>query len=189
MAKGSRVFIPLCGKTRDLGWLLSQGHRVCGAELSEIAVKQLFAELGVEPKISGEGKLQRYIAKNIDVFVGDIFDLSGKALGAVDAIYDRAALVALPKDMRERYSAHLREMTGAAPQLLVCYEYDQKSAEGPPFSIDKDEVERLYKNFYDLSLLKSSDVPGGLKGKTAAKENVWKLSSPNTAVPPTFSVV
>ena len=55
--RGDRVFVPLCGKTRDLDWLLSQGYRVAGAELSETAIKQLFAELGVEPEISEQGDL------------------------------------------------------------------------------------------------------------------------------------
>ena len=35
LAKGSRVFVPLCGKTKDIAWLLSQGYSVEGAELSQ----------------------------------------------------------------------------------------------------------------------------------------------------------
>jgi thiopurine S-methyltransferase len=175
LAKNSRVFLPLCGKTLDIPWLLSNGYRVAGAELSKIAIEQLFTELGVEPKISKVGKLDRYSAKNIDLFVGDIFDLSSKILGPVDAIYDRAALVALPESMRNRYAAHLMEITNKAPQLLICYEYDQSVMEGPPFSISNEEVNRHYRNSYDLTLMASANVPDGLKGKCAAKENVWLL--------------
>ena len=100
LAKGSRVFVPLCGKSLDIPWLLSHGYRVAGAELSKIAIEQLFDELGVTPEISRDGELDHYRANNIDLFVGDIFDVSDKMLGPVDAIYDRAALVALPEDMR-----------------------------------------------------------------------------------------
>lgn len=177
LAAGSRVFVPLCGKTRDIPWLLSSGYRVCGAELSEIAVKQLFADLGMEPQISTVDEPHRYSANDIDIFAGDIFHLSAKNLGPVDAVYDRAALVALPDDMRKRYSTHLMEITGNAPQLLICYEYDQNLMAGPPFAISDDEVKRLYKDFYDLNLIESVIVPGGLKGKAAAKENVWRLGS------------
>ena len=46
MAAGARVFLPLCGKTRDIGWLLDEGFRVSGAELSELAIKELFKKLG-----------------------------------------------------------------------------------------------------------------------------------------------
>jgi thiopurine S-methyltransferase len=124
LAKGSRVFLPLCGKTLDISWLLSNGYRVVGAELSEMAIEQLFMALGVAPKILEVGEIKHYSATNIDIFVGNIFYLSDKMIGPVDAIYDRAALVALPEEMRHQYTAHLMEITAKAPQLVICYEYD-----------------------------------------------------------------
>ena len=175
VAKGRRVFVPLCGKTRDISWLLSKGYRVAGAELSHIAIEQLFMELGLQPEISTVGDVEQWSANCLDIFVGDIFALSRKELGPVDAIYDRAAFVAFPEEMRNRYAAHLTEMTGKAPQLLICYEYDQRMVEGPPFSIHHEEVHRQYADTYELALMASTDVPGGLKGKCAAKENVWLL--------------
>jgi thiopurine S-methyltransferase len=177
LVKDSRVFLPLCGKTLDIPWLLSNGYRIAGAELSKIAVEQLFTGLGVEPKISRVGEVDRYSAKNIANKYGDIFDLSSKMLGLVDAIYDRAALVALPKAMRNRYTAHLREITEKSPQLLICYEYDQSCIEGPPFSIGNEEVNQHYNDSYDLKLMTSINIPGELKGKCAVKENVWLLKS------------
>ncbi|MBT9316467.1 thiopurine S-methyltransferase [Leptothoe spongobia] len=175
LVKGNRVFVPLCGKTLDIAWLLSHGYHVAGAELIEIAIEQLFMELEVEPKISAAGKVKHYSATNIDLYVGDIFNVSSKMLGPVDAIYDRAALVALPEKMRHRYTAHLTEITAKAPQLLISYEYDQSLMTGPPFSISNEEVNQHYGDKYDLTLIASADVPGGLKGKCAAKENVWLL--------------
>lgn len=175
LAKEARVFVPLCGKTLDIAWLLSKGYRVVGVELIEIAVEQLFAELGVEPEISTMGGVTHYHEKNIDLFVGSIFDISRPRLGAVEAIYDRAAFVALPEAMRQRYAAHVMEMTNLAPQLLITYEYDQRLLDGPPFSISTAEVHQRYGSHYDLSLLESIDIPGGLKGTCPAKENVWLL--------------
>jgi thiopurine S-methyltransferase len=175
LPKGSRVFVPLCGKTLDIPWLLSKSYRVAGAELSKIAIEQLFMELGVEPTVSRVGEIDHYSAADIDIFVGDIFHLSGKVLGHVDAVYDRAALVALPEELRKRYTAHLTAMTDKAPQLLICYEYDQSLMEGPPFSVNNDEVNKHYRGRYELTLLESTDVPGGLKGRCAAKENTWLL--------------
>lgn len=175
LAKGSRVFVPLCGKTLDILWLLAEGYRVAGVELVELPVKQLFNQLGVEPSISKIGKLDLYSAEGIDIFVGNIFDLSGDILGQVDAIYDRAALVALPAEMRHRYTMHLMDMTGKGPQLLLTFEYDQSQMDGPPFSVSNDEVKEHYAHAYDLSLASSADIPGGLNGICAAKENVWLL--------------
>lgn len=175
LAKRSRIFVPLCGKTLDISWLLSNGYQVAGAELSQLAIEQLFMELGVQPEISTVGGVEQWSANNLDIFVGDIFALSRKMLGPVDAIYDRAALVAFPEEMRNRYAAHLTEITGKAPQLLICYEYDQRLMEGPPFSVSNEEVKKHYAVKYGLTLIASTNVPGGLKGKCPAKENVWLL--------------
>jgi len=176
LSKGSRVFLPLCGKTPAIAWLLSKGCRVAGAELSEIAVGQLFQDLGVRPKIAATHEIRHYCSDGIDIFVGDIFNLTRTMLGPVDAIYDRAALVALPEGLRSRYAAHLMEIADHAPQLVIAYEYDQNLANGPPFSVSGDEVRRLYHTSYELILLTTAEVSGGLKGKCPAKENLWLLT-------------
>lgn len=175
LPENSRVFIPLCGKTLDIGWLLSKGHRVAGAELSRIAIEQLFQELGVVPRITKAGPLEHFRAENLDIFVGDLFELEKGLLGPVDAVYDRAALVALPPEMRVRYTKHLMAITDKAPQLLICYEYDQSLAPGPPFSVPPEEVQRHYQGPYRTALLANDPVPGGLRGKVEAKESVWSL--------------
>ncbi|MGJ8572834.1 MAG: thiopurine S-methyltransferase [Hoeflea sp.] len=172
--ENGRVFVPLCGKTLDIGWLIAQGYRVAGAELSELAIRQLFEELGMEPATSDQGALKRFSADNIDIFVGDMFELTQALLGPVDAVFDRAAFVALPEDMRSVYAPHIAKITGSAQQLLVTFEYDQSQLEGPPFSIEGEEVKQRYGDFYDVSRLARVEVAGGLKGATA-KESVWHL--------------
>jgi thiopurine S-methyltransferase len=175
LAPGSRVFVPLCGKSRDLAWLLAQGFRVAGAELSELAVRQWFEESGIEPTVRDIGKLRLYSGPDVDILAGDVFELSGESLGGIDAIYDRAALVALPADTRRRYTAHLRALGGDAPQFLICFLYDQALMDGPPFSIDDEEVRAHYGDAYQLTLCEVRDVPGGLKGQCAAQEKAWLL--------------
>ena len=172
---GGRVFVPLCGKSLDLGWFLSYGYAVAGAELSELAVTKLFAELGMEARISEGGKHKLFRGENLDIFVGDLFDLSREILGSVDAVYDRAALVALPEAMRVQYTNHLKSLTGLAPQLIIGYEYDQTIVPGPPFSVTPDELHRHYDDSYTLTPLARLEVPGGLKGKCPATEHVWEL--------------
>ena len=177
---GGRVFVPLCGKSLDLGWLQSQGHAVVGAELSELAITQLFGELSLEPRISVVGKITHYAADRIEIFAGNIFDVSRDVLGHVDAVYDRAALVALPPEMRPRYTAHLTAVTAFAPQLLIAYEYDQSVVNGPPFSVTGEELRRHYSGSYSLTLLERAEVPGGLKGKCPAQEHTWLLTRQNS---------
>jgi len=173
--ENGRVFVPLCGKTLDIAWLLSRGHRIVGAELSELAIEQLFEDLGVEPAISDMGNLKRYSADSIDIFVGDVFNLTADMLGAVDAVFDRAAFVALPEHMRAAYAPHIASITGHAPQLLISFEYDQSLFDGPPFSIEIQELQTLYGGSYQLSSLARVDIAGGMRGSDAT-ENVWLLS-------------
>lgn len=175
LPEGSRIFVPLCGKSLDMVWFLSRGYRAAGAELAETAVRQFFAEQGLAPSVKSEGSLRRFSAEGVDLFCGDIFDLTPEMLGPIDAVYDRAALVALPESMRPRYTEHVRNLSRNAPQLVICYEYDQRQAEGPPFSISRDEIFRHYGGHYQVRALDCVDVAGGLKGKCAAKEHVWHL--------------
>lgn len=173
---GARVFVPLCGKTLDIGWLLERGYRVAGAELSSLAVDQLFDELGLTPQKTELGGLTHYQADRIDIFAGDIFDLTGETLGAVDMIYDRAAFVALPDAMRSRYAAHMVRITDRAPQFLIALEYDQSAVVGPPFACPEGEVRRCYGSDYDTVRMTQVDVEGGLKGKCPATANLWRLA-------------
>lgn len=175
LTPGSFIFIPLCGKTRDIGWLLAQGYHVVGVELSEIAIQQLFAELGMQPNISNRGKVKQYQSHHLTIYVGDLFNLTQTDLEQVDAIYDRAALVAFPQEMRWRYAQHLKSITQNAPQLLICFEYEQSVLAGPPFSVDQDEVKKLYSDTYKITNIETHEVIGGLKGLCAATEVVWHL--------------
>jgi thiopurine S-methyltransferase len=173
--QGSRIFLPLCGKTRDIAYLLSIGYQVVGAELSELAIHDLFQELSIEPNITQVEHATHYHAENIDIFVGDIFKLSPELLGKIDAIYDRAALVALPLTMRLDYGKHLMHLTQDAPQLLITMEYQQELIDGPPFSISEQEVQQHYANTYAIALMEKPDIEGGIKGKVPALEAVYIL--------------
>lgn len=173
LAPGSRVFLPLCGKTLDIHWLLAEGFQVAGAELSALAVEQLFAELGVEPEITPVGPLLRHAAEGIVIHQGDIFELDAAALGPVDGVYDRAALVALPADLRPRYAGHVAEIAADAPQLLIAYEYDQAAMDGPPFAVGAEEIRRLYGLRYEAACVEMR--PAAMRDGTAATESVWRM--------------
>lgn len=171
---GARLLLPLCGKTLDIDWLLARGHEVVGSELSPIAVTALFERAGLTPSIEQLGALQRWRADRLEIWVGDHFQIGHRQLGAVDAVYDRAALIALPGQMRPAYAAQLIRLAGDAPQLLVTLEYDQACVEGPPFSVTDDELRTLYAG-RSLRRLASAAIEGGLKGRCPASEQVWHL--------------
>ncbi|WP_334039312.1 thiopurine S-methyltransferase [Alteromonas macleodii] len=172
-----RIFVPLCGKTRDIGWLLSKGCEVVGAELSEVAIIQLFEELGVEPTVTTTSNGKIYTKDGLTIYVGDIFKLTSSDLGDVTGIYDRAALVALPSPLREQYAAHLMAITQCAPQLIISFEYDQNEMAGPPFSVNEEIVNTLYSADYRIQRLERSVLEGGLKGKVDADNLVFALTA------------
>lgn len=173
LTPGARVFVPLCGKSVDMHWLLGAGYKVAGAEMSELAVDGLFEDLGVVPEISDDGALKRYSADGIDVFLGDLFDLTAGQMGQIDAVYDRAAYVAMPPDMRGRYAAQVVELAGGAPQLLITYQYDESLMDGPPFHIPEDEVTARHAAHYRVEKL-GEQATGGVNG-VPADEHVWLL--------------
>lgn len=177
LAAGKRVFVPLCGKTLDIAWLLAQDYSVAAVELSELAIEQLFDGLSLTPEVAVTGNLKHYSASGIDVFAGDIFNMTAATLGPVDAVYDRAALVALPLDLRIRYTNHLCQIVDNAPQLLITFEYDQSKMQGPPFSISAADVTQYYHHRYRITALHTADIPGGLKGRLQASETVWLLGN------------
>ena len=140
LKSGSRVFVPLCGKSLDLLWLADQGYEVVGIELSPLAVKAFFSENGLEAKLTHIDGLEYWQSDNISLFCGDFFSLTTEILGTIDAVYDRASLIALPPAMRKDYAAKLTELAQTAPKLLVTLEYDQSKMDGPPFSVSQEEV-------------------------------------------------
>jgi thiopurine S-methyltransferase len=145
LAGQPRVLVPMCGKTEDLAFLASRGHDVIGVELIESAVRAFFAEHGITPTVTPLGKLVEYASPPITIYAGDVFEATRDVIGSIDAIYDRAALVALPEQMRRRYVDHLRALAGKGKRvLLVSYEYDQSKMAGPPFSVEEAEVRMLY---------------------------------------------
>lgn len=174
LARDSRVFVPLCGKSHDLVWLLSQNYRVVGSELSKMAVEEFFAEHGLSPTIEKRGRLDLYRVDKIDIFVGDIFDLTKDQLGPIDGLYDRGALVALPADLRTSYARQLLEIGGHKPQLLLVYDYDQALRDGPPFAISETEIAHHYGQVYALELLETITADERLKVKGAV-EIAWFL--------------
>ncbi len=141
-----RVLVPLCGKAEDMVYLASQGHEVLGIEGVEAPVKAFFAEHDLTPEIRDVNEhVRSYTAKGITILVGDVFACTKSEVGDVSALYDRAALVALPADVRPRYVAHLRSLlTPGAHGLVVTFDYPQHQMPGPPFSVGEDEVRKLY---------------------------------------------
>lgn len=154
VSKGSQVLVPLCGKSLDMVWLASQGHRVLGVELAPLAVEQFFDENRLTPQKRAIPAGTLYSAGEIEIICGDIFALNQADFAECAGAYDRAALVALPSAMRERYVRHVYgQLPASARGLLLTLEYDQHEMDGPPFAVLEAEVRALYDNCAGVSIL------------------------------------
>lgn len=174
----SRIFVPLCGKAYDMVWLAQAGHTVIGAEFEEIAVREFFGAVAPEKKLEELGRGGRYEWGPFTIFNGDLFGLTAADLGAIDFVYDRGALVALPEEMRPKYAAHLTQITGAAPQLLVSYDFNSDPDAGPPHGVFADEIADHYSDaFYVVELgRRPLTGPLALRRPTGGDEVAWLLS-------------
>lgn len=182
LSPGGHVFVPLCGKSVDLAWLGAQGWRVTGNELSEVAVDALFAE-GAARRAELPGGLTAVgNDQGLRVLQGDFFALTPDILGPVDACWDRAALIALPPELRVRYARHLAGLLPTGTRLLlVTLDYPQEQMAGPPFSVTAAEVHRLFEGDFTIRSLGSKDVLGEEprwrdKGITRMHEHGWLLT-------------
>lgn len=174
--QGDTVFVPLCGKTKDIPWLLLHKFNVVGIELNESAVIQLFQEMNIEPSISSIDDFKLYETENLKIYVGDFFKLSQPILGRLDAIYDRGALVALPSTMRKDYCNKLRAMAPNAEQLTISFSYPQEQFKGPPFSVTEDEINSHFGRYYTISVLYHSLLKEPFRGFDNVYESAYMLS-------------
>ncbi|MCS4249220.1 thiopurine S-methyltransferase [Pseudomonas sp. BIGb0164] len=159
LAEGSKVLVPLCGKSLDLMWLASHGHRVMGVELSEQAVEAFFTEQGLTPRISQQGAFTVYQADQVELWCGDFFALGAGDVADCTALYDRAALIALPPLMRARYCEHLSNVLAPGCQgVLITLDYDQTQKAGPPFAVTDEEVKVLLGERWALAELEEQDI-------------------------------
>jgi thiopurine S-methyltransferase len=177
-----RVFVPLCGKSLDLGWLVEQGHEVVGVELVERAVDDLFNGIEGSPIISTQGRFQSWQSHGLEVLVGDLFEVDTKVIGKFDAIWDRAAFVALRPSDRGRYAPHLQEFLRPHGRILLCtISYDGFKMKGPPFSVSADEVHRHFGNNFSVEKLEGSiNTDPNLcfteNGVDRVREEIWLIS-------------
>lgn len=145
---GDTVLVPLCGKTLDMFWLSEQGFKVVGIELSVIAIRDFFSEHAIECKMETSEKYTKYYSDNISLYCGDIFEISKSDIGEIHAIYDRAATIALPAEIRPKYISHMIDLSNNKLNILmVLIEYDQSEADGPPFCVTDEEIQRSFSGF------------------------------------------
>ena len=181
IAPGATVFVPLAGKSLDMAWLAAQGHPVLAVELSQVAVDEFFAEHGLVPEVEATRHGLHHRAGGIELIRGDAFDLDAGLLSRCTAVFDRAALIALPPALRARYVGELyARLPRGCRGLLVTLEYPQADRDGPPFSVQEDEVQALYAGDWTVDLRERRQIlpdhPGYVGGASRLDTAVYGLA-------------
>lgn len=183
LAPGSRILVPLCGKTVDLHWLARQGLAPVGVELSPIAVRAVFEGRGTEPEREVHGDHLHCLRDDgVEIWCGDFFTLGPGLAGQFDAIWDRAALIALPASRRAEYVAHCaRLLRPGATGLVVTLWYDPAEMDGPPFPVPPDEVGELYGPWFEVETVaapREGKVSPHLRerGLERLEEGAWRIT-------------
>jgi thiopurine S-methyltransferase len=182
VAPSAPVFVPLCGKSRDMAWLHERGHTIWGVEISPLAVAHFFTEHGFEPRRRVVRDMRLYCADRYNIYQGDFFKLRPRHLPRISAVYDRASLVALPPPMRTRYVRHLaRLLAQGARILLVSVDYPSHQMQGPPFAVDDAEVRGLFGARFEVRSLLARNVLDESprfreRGLTRLEERVYLLT-------------
>jgi thiopurine S-methyltransferase len=177
----SRVLVPLCGKSLDLKWLIDDGHEVVGVDLSEVACQAFFEENKIEYEKKRENNFTVFRGHRISIYQGDFFSLSPKDVGHLDAVYDRAALIALPAEIRVRYAAHLLSLIGKSLEgkdfsfLQILLERVPDDTKGPPFSIAETELRKLYGRAMTVTRLSREPVEAKGPPGSVAFESVFEM--------------
>lgn len=141
----ARVLVPLCGKSDDMHWLLAQGHGVIGVDLSHKAQQAFLASRSEPVRYATTEHLNLAYQGRLLFAAGNIFALTPDILRQVDAVYDRAALVALPGAMRQNYAFFMAQwIKPGGKMLLITRCASQEIPLTPPFNVTEDEVDALY---------------------------------------------
>ena len=156
---GGTVLVPLCGKSLDMVWLNQHDHYVVGNELSNAALEGFISEQQLQVNHHNHDTLNCYSNDGYQLWQGDFFNLNEEKLPRLNAFYDRAALIALPPQMRQRYWAHLASLLQpGTPGLLITLDYPQQQFNGPPFCVTEEEVRQLSEGLFEVELLCREDV-------------------------------
>lgn len=155
LTSNPRVLVPLCGKSLDMNWLAEQGCYVIGVEVSQQALQKFIDYQSEEFYRDSSHGFTIYKSASFELWQGDFFKLPGDKTPDLDLIYDKASFVALPQEMRGQYVQKILELCGKNTHILLqTFEYNQKEMNGPPFSIPENEINKIFRDQFDIHLLR-----------------------------------
>jgi thiopurine S-methyltransferase len=144
-----KILCPLAGDDRFVHTAWKNGHAVTAIDLVPAAVGAMRQQFGPESEWTQNdqesGMVQwAHSSKRATLYQGDVLTVLPELQSSFDAVYDKDAFGALPKDMRSDYCKRVAGYTKPGGILYVEVklkddDHPQREA-GPPYSVDKETL-------------------------------------------------
>lgn len=151
---GSRILVPLCGKSLDLGWFVDHGHTVTGIDVSAKAIHHIMQQHPESFTKDSSHGFTVYRSESLVLWQGDYSKLPTDEIPTQDLIYDKASIIALPPEKRlDHANKHIELCSTHTQILLQTFEYEQSEMHGPPFAVHEEELKKLFGNRFKLTCI------------------------------------
>jgi SAM-dependent methyltransferase len=125
----ARIAVPGCGRGHDARLLARRGYRVWGFDFAEAAVSEA-RRLATREGVS------------VVVERHDVFALDQDYRGFFDGVWEYTCFCAIDPARREEYARVIAAILSPGGILLACFYPMREGTDGPPFPVDRPEIER-----------------------------------------------
>jgi len=116
-------------------------------------LKIFFRENNLNPTQQQIGEFTLWRSGKLNILCGDYFALTQAHLGKLDTVYDRAALTALPENIRQLYIAQLKRLvSNSAMIFLLTVEDAADNATAKQANGIDEEIKNLYSAEFEIEL-------------------------------------
>lgn len=129
------VLVPGCGRGHDAAALARAGKRVLG--------------LDVSPRAVDEARVLHAGVDGLEFVCGDLLDPELREEHPISAVWEHTCFCAIPVEMRADYVAALAAWLPAEGRLMGVFFLDPKVEDGPPFGVERAELEALFRGDFD----------------------------------------
>lgn len=160
LSPGDSIFVPLCGKSVDMVWMMRHKHPIIGVEISPIAINDFLAENEIQALKSQEDGFCVYRHNLGMLYQGDLFTFNPACLNEIKAVYDRGCFVALPPmSIRLQYIDWLKSTLQTGTRILfISIEHNNPSIAEPPFSVSDKELRQYFNKEFSVNLLRKEEA-------------------------------
>ncbi len=131
-----KVFVPGCGTGHDARILAAQGARVTGLDIAPRAIRLANAH----PIVNRETYLP-----------GDLFNLPRRLKNKFDWVFEHTCFCAISPALRADYVRDVHSVLKNSGRLLAVFFLNpDNDGKGPPFGVDKKELDALFGHCFEL---------------------------------------